>query len=83
MASIIHDEQRILVVMVVDVLQDLKVQAHLRIAVVLEPRHLTVVPEVLREDFLEPIYLRIMSAAVRSQSGVIDFMCTSGVWPSN
>jgi hypothetical protein len=83
MASIIHDEQRILVVMVVDVLQDLKVQAHLRIAVVLEPRHLTVIPEVLREDFLEPIYLRIMSAAERSQSGVIDFMCTSGVWPSN
>jgi hypothetical protein len=58
MASIVHDEQRVLVVVVIDMLQDFEVQAHLRIAVVFKPCHPTIVPEIFREDLLEPVYLR-------------------------
>jgi hypothetical protein len=59
MAGIVHNEQGVLVVVVVYMLQYLKVQAHLRIAIVFEPRNLTAVPKILRKYFLEPSYLRV------------------------
>jgi hypothetical protein len=83
MTMIVHNEQRVFVVMFDDMPVDFDIQEQPRIALGFKCRNPTVVPEILRENLLKPLNLGVTCQKRQSfsQGCSWSLVCTSCIWP--